>query len=206
MDENGRVDYVGWQKSRASFSNYLEWLVQNVPANEAPKNRQIAHLVNLYNAFTIELILRHYPVAGIQDIQESGSKDPWQIDFIPLKTGAVSLDYVEKSLLLARFTEPRVHFALVCAAVSCAPLRREAYVAERLDDQLDNQARIFLQDETKNRFEGKTARISLLFKWFKDEFTAEGSLVSYLNKYLDTKLEESVTITNLPYDWRLNKQ
>ena len=206
VNKDGLVDYARWQKAPEQLGSYLDWLRTHVPSRSSPQSEQIAYWINLYNAFTIDLILRHYPVLSIRDISSQGAESPWKIAFIELPRGAVSLDYVENELLRKRFSEPRIHFALVCAAMSCPPLRQEAYLPSQLSQQLDEQGRRFLQDSTKNRTQGQEAQISPLFKWFTSDFTKKGTLVGYLNKYLSAPLPAEAKISYMSYDWGLNVQ
>ena len=199
----GLVDYARWQKSREPLQVYLKWLTTHMPDETAPETEQIAYWINLYNASTVYLVLAHYPVKSIQDIEDG---KPWDKAFIELPTGKVSLNEIEHGILRKRFAEPRIHFALVCAAISCPPLRQEAYVGATLYAQLDAQAKRFINDATKQRFSHETAEISTIFNWFETDFTAEGSLLNYLNMYVENKLPEHTKISYLAYDWRLNEQ
>jgi hypothetical protein len=128
-----------------------------------------------------------------------------------LKGGSVSLDDIENGTLRADFREPRIHFALVCASRSCPALRGEAYRAADLDRQLDEQARAFLADPTKNRFDPatNTLHLSSIFKWFRADFeAAAGSLPAYVGGYLSDPRAAApgVRIEFLDYDWSLNDQ
>src|SRR5690606_33661074 len=100
--------------------------------------------------------------------------------------------------------EPRIHFAINCASVSCPKLRNEAYVAEKLDKQLDAQARHFINTKRYNQILPHHIRISRIFLWFISDFTKNGTLINFLNKYSDVKIEENAQIEYLDYDWRLN--
>src|SRR5262249_10247076 len=134
--------------------------------------------------------------------------------FIPmpgLKGGTVSLDDIENGTLRADFREPRIHFALVCASRSCPMLRGEAYRATDLDRELDDQARVFLADSTKHRFDPATDTLYLssIFKWFRADFeAAAGSLPAYVTRYLNDPrvTAPGVRIEFLDYDWSLNDQ
>src|SRR4029434_9265868 len=133
--------------------------------------QRIAFWINAYNAFTLRLILDHYPIASIRRIGWLPGA-AFRERFIPmqgLKGETISLDDIENGTLRSAFREPRIHFALVCAARSCPPLRREAYRGADLDRQLDDQARIFLRDATKNRVDAatRTLYLSSIFKWFR---------------------------------------
>jgi len=132
------IDVVG-SVSESKFSQFTE-------------PQKIAFLINSYNAYTVALITKSYPIASIKSIG-GWFASPWKIEFLALRGKVRSLDNIEHTMLRNEFNEPRIHFALVCAAVSCPALRNEAYVAKRLDSQLDAKADRFLSDPERNRFE-----------------------------------------------------
>ena len=206
VNEKGLVDYARWRREPTQLRAYLNWLRKNVPTKDRPRTERLAYWINLYNAFTIELILRNYPVKSIRDIRTQSAESPWKIDFINLPTAKLSLDNVENDIIRKHFLEPRIHFALVCAAVSCPPLRREAYLSNRLSVQLEDQARRFLQDPTKNRTKNKQLHISELFKWFEEDFKQGGGVLNYISKYVKSPLPVGATISYMTYDWGLNEQ
>ncbi|MBI3637325.1 MAG: DUF547 domain-containing protein [Candidatus Rokubacteria bacterium] len=170
---NGRVDYPGLQHdgqgllaaylsslSGACASDYERW---------TRREERIAFWINAYNVFTIRLVLDHYPVASVRKIGWLPGA-AFRRAFIPmdgLKGGLISLDDIEHGTLGSDFREPRLHFALVCASRSCRALRTEAYRASDLGRQLDDQARTFLRDPTKNRFDAgtRTLYLSSIFNW-----------------------------------------
>lgn len=212
VNDQGLVDYARWKEEPLHLRAYLELLRENMPTEDAPPQQQLAYWINLYNAFTVDLVLQHYPVDSMQNIQVNDSQSPWDIPFINLPTGAITLNHVEHEIIRPQFNEPRIHFALVCAAISCPVLRREAYLEKTLEAQLENQAQVFLQDPTKNLFSGNTAQISEIFDWFAEDFTkgtasqAASTLVEYLNKYLSTPLPPDAAISYITYEWDLNAQ
>ena len=178
-----------------------------------PRNDRIAFWINAYNAFTVRLILDHYPVTSIRKIGWLPLA-AFRERFIPmpgLKGRTISLDEIEDDTLRAQFREPRIHFALVCAARSCPPLRGEAYRGADLDRQLDDQARAFLNDVTKNRIDAKTKTLYLssIFDWFGGDFeAAAGTVPDYIAQYVgghDLRLS-AYRIEYLDYDWALNQR
>ena len=205
VDQKGLVNYQQWKQNPQPLAAYLSWLSTHMPSPRASREEKIAYWINLYNAHTVALVLEHYPIASIKDIEVNGSQTPWDIPFIELPMGTLSLNEVEHNILRKQFKEPRIHFALVCAAMSCPPLRREAYVADRLDEQLDEQARRFLRDPTKNQFSGQSARISSIFKWFAEDFAFLGPLSEYLSRYAGVPISSNSNIDYMTYDWQLNQ-
>ena len=211
VDKSGQVDYQGFQSERSKFNGYLNELMANPPDAESwPKNDQIAYWINAYNAFTIQLILDNYPVSSIKDIgakiQIPFVNTPWDIKFIKINNEEYDLNNIEHNILRKNFDEPRIHFAIVCASYSCPVLRREAYTGLKLEEQLSEQARIFLSDETKNQIKENQVKVSKIFNWFKGDFTKNGTLIDFLNKYAPVQISEKAKISNMPYDWSLNEQ
>jgi hypothetical protein len=161
---------------------------------------KIAYLINVYNFFTIVLIKDNYPLkTGIKDI-----KGPWDKKYISLFGQKVSLNHIEHDILRKKFNEPRIHFALVCASKSCPELLNEAFTGEKLNQQLDNVATIFLTDKKKNYYKDSKLYISKIFSWYGKDFNQKyGSYQNYINKVLG--LNEKYKVVFLKYDWSLNE-
>jgi hypothetical protein len=115
------------------------------------------------------------------------------------------LNNVEHSILRKEFEEPRIHFAIVCASFSCPKLRREAFIAEKLEVQLQEQTVEFINDPAKNSISKNKAEVSKIFSWFKGDFTRNGSLADFINQYAKTKLDKDAKISYMDYDWSLNE-
>lgn len=179
VDARHRVDYAGLKKDGMSeLIRYLAKLVAPWPANLAPAARD-ATLINAYNALTIRWILEHYPVVSIWKTSKPFTKQRHKVN-----GKEMSLDDIETQL--RETVGPRAHSVLVCAALSCPPLRREAYAASRLDEQLDSNTREWLQNKQLNEFspERRRADVSSIFKWYRQDFTKDGNtLAGFLAKY-----------------------
>lgn len=209
---DGRVDYAALQREdRGALDAYLASLSGTCADDYArwTTPEKIAFWLNAYNAFTVKLILDNYPIASIRKIGFLPLA-AFRERFIPmpgLKGGSISLDDIEHDTLRAAFKEPRIHFALVCASVSCPALRAEAYRGADLDAQLDEQARDFLGDPTRNRFDAasQTLFLSAIFDWFHDDFaTAAGSVPAYVAPFMAIRPDPDVKVRFLDYDWQLN--
>jgi hypothetical protein len=225
MLRNGQatqVDYAGLAQDRSRLKQYLASVSAVTPAQfeRWESSSQLAFLPNAYNAFTIELVLTAYPdLASIKDLG-SLLRSPWKKKFIPLLGETRSLDDIEQGLIRgsARYNEPRVHFALNCASIGCPALRPEAFVAERMEAQLESATSAFLSDRTRNRLEAKTLKVSSIFKWYRADFEKSwrggNSLADFFIRYrqpleLDDALVSllkagEIKIDFLDYDWRLN--
>ncbi|WP_017730338.1 DUF547 domain-containing protein [Nafulsella turpanensis] len=210
VDEKGMVDYKGFMQDREQLTNYLRLLEENPPGEKWSEAEKLAYWINAYNAYTIDLVLEHYPLKSIKDIgtviQIPFVNSPWDIEFIEIGGKEYDLNNIEHNIIREEFEEPRIHFALVCAAVSCPKLRREAYTAEKLHAQLREQTKTFLANPERNQIGAKKVKLSKLFDWYKGDFTKEGSLIDFLNQYTPVQIEEDAKIDYLEYDWSLNEQ
>ena len=196
----GKVDYNGFITDENQLDAYLQMLSDQKPEKTWPDNKRLAYWINAYNAFTIALIIDHYPVKSIMDIENA-----WDIKFIQLEDKTYTLNEIEHEIIRKEFEEPRIHFALVCAAVSCPVLLNEAYLAESLDSQLQKQGKKFINDPNRNDIETNKAKISQIFNWFGEDFTKKGTLIDFLNQFSKTKLDPDATIGFMEYNWDLNQ-
>lgn len=211
------VDYGLLKDRRADLEGYLDDIagVSRQTYETWNSGQQMAFLINAYNAFTLKLIVDNYP--GIESIRDLGGllfNSPWKRKFFTLFGRPAHLDYIEHDLLRKDFNEPRIHFAVVCASRSCPPLMADAYIAERLDEQLDAAAHNFLGDPERNRYHAERRRLELspIFNWFQDDFvTAAGSIQAYVAPYVSADPQVRVLLQNkgasisyLDYDWSLN--
>ncbi|GAA4346147.1 DUF547 domain-containing protein [Hymenobacter saemangeumensis] len=211
VNAEGRVNYKGFKAEQEEFNKYLSLLSKNPPAASWSKNEQMAYWINAYNAYTIRLILDHYPLKSIKDIgpkiQVPFVNTPWAKKFFTIGGEEMSLDNIEHGTLRKKYNDPRIHFALVCASISCPRLRNEAYTAEQLDRQLDEQGRDFLSNASKNKVGKDKALLSKYFDWYKGDWEKNGqNVVSWVNKYSPTKIDKNTKIGYLDYNWKLNEQ
>jgi hypothetical protein len=167
------------------------------------REEQMAFLINAYNAFTVEKILTRYP--DIRSIWDFGKifGNPFKDEFFMLLGRKMSLDGIEHGVLRKNYREPRVHFAVNCASVGCPMLREEAYVAARLERQLEEQAVRFLSDRSRNRYRDGRLEVSKIFDWFKEDFEPRQAYFKRYAKALGYPGGD-VPLTFLDYDWSLN--
>jgi uncharacterized membrane protein YdjX (TVP38/TMEM64 family) len=206
----GWVDYRGLSRDSDKLAAYLARLAE-APFDELGRDEKLALLLNAYNAFTLRLILDYYPIDSIRLISEDRR---W--DAVRWKVGPYtwSLNQIEHEQIRPKFREPRVHFALVCAAIGCPPLRGEAYTAERLDEQLEGQARYVHSHRRWFRLTaaGGDVWLTPLYRWYRGDFEqVAGSVLGFASRY--TRALKSVldsgkapAIRWLNYDWSLNSQ
>lgn len=213
------VDYPGFKQDDVALEAYLATLSSTTRKDYDSWNQeqQLAFLINSYNAFTVKLVIDHYPVASIKDIGGLFSS-PWKQAFIPLLGQMLTLDQLEHSLIRAPgvFDDPRIHFAINCASVGCPALRPEAFVAERLHAQLEDSQRRFLSDHSRNRFDAgrQTFQVSKIFDWYGEDFVNQwGSLEEYFDQHTallagrqgQQKSDHRSKIEFLDYNWSLNQ-
>ncbi len=212
---DGVVDYGCMQAHEAQLDRYLALLAALDPARLS-REAQLAVWINAYNAFTVKLILHRYP--GIRSIKEIPRR--WKVRDWTVGGSRYSLDQIENEVLRARFHEPRIHFAINCASRSCPDLASEAYLAARLDAQLDEAARRFLRHPNKGArlvrergLFGTSDRLylSAIFKWFRPDFERGHTLMGFITPYLApatrarlAALGGRVEIAYRKYDWSLN--
>ena len=170
---DGAVDYKGLKADVDGLKSYLDGLaaVPEATFNDWSRPDQLAFLLNVYNAATLQLVIEHYPVTSIKDIGSS-FKSPWRLPWVRLFGRTITLDTLEHRIIRPRFHDPAVHFALVCAAKGCPPLRSEPFVGSRLKEQFTDQARSFLAQSGKNRVDPPrhTVYLSPIFKWYREDF------------------------------------
>ncbi len=203
--ENGQVDYQGLKADSIPLMKYLTLAgrVREAEFNSWVEPQQLAFLINLYNASTLQLIVDHYPVKSIKKIKHR-FKGPWDQPVVPLFGKKITLNELEHEIIRPQYHDPRVHMALVCAAKGCPILRSEAYTAEKLDDQLDDQSRQYLASPAGLVIDRKkgAASISAIFKWYGGDFP---SVEQFVETFSDQSVE-GLKIRYLKYDWFLNER
>ena len=208
---DGVVDYAGLSADERRLDDYLHALARTDP-NSLSRNEEIAFWINAYNAFTLKLILNHSP--GIASIKEIRRSERWKGKLWRVGDRTYSHDGIEHDIL-RKMDEPRIHFALVCAALSCPDLRGEPYAAKQLEAQLDDQVRRFLADERKGMRideEAGEVRLSKIFDWFGGDFESEApSVLDYVLPFAPDEARRwieanrnDLKVEHLPYDWELN--
>ena len=204
----GNVHYAGLKAEEAKLNQYLK-VLEKVNPDSLSRDERFAFYVNVYNAWTIKLILTKYP--DIKSIRELGflNSGPWKKKVVRLQGQMISLDHLEHDILRPGFKDPRVHFAINCASKSCPPLRSEPYRADVLNQQLDDATRSFINNPESYRLEERDLYVSRIFKWFSEDFNEDalGFFLQYANGELKMNLAtqaERINVQYLEYDWSLN--
>ncbi len=202
VSKDGNVNYKELKKEQKDFYGYLHVLnlmYQHESFKTRSKEQKLAFWINAYNAFTVDLILRNYPLKSIKDL-----KNPWKQRHWKLGDKWYNLDEIEHQIL-RKMNEPRIHFAINCASFSCPKLQNKAFTASNLETQLTNATKEFLNDPTKNNLSKNSIKISKLFQWFAKDFKQDGSLIDFLNQYSEIKISDKAKKTFKDYNWNLNE-
>lgn len=223
VNDQGQVNYQALQANRRSLDRFNDSLGAIAPDvyESWSEAEQIAFLLNAYNAFTLETIIDQSPIRSIRRIPGA-----WRVRQFSVAGQSKTLDDIEHQVLRVQFNEPRIHAALVCAAVSCPPLRTEPYEADQLDDQLDDQVQKWLNSPAGlsiNR-EANRVSISMIFDWFGDDWLAsyavadgftgsdrDRAVLNFISGYLSEGDRQYLQqggyeLSYLEYDWSLNRQ
>jgi len=217
---DGGFDYARLKQDPAQLTAYLDALHAVTPEELAgwTDKQRFAFWINTYNAHTIQKVIENYPLKSIRKLDGAfGIKTVFEKEFIPMrahhpdgKNDELALNDIEHKILRAQFKDARVHAAINCASKSCPPLRAEAFVAERLDLQLDEQMRAFVNDPARNHIDParKELELSEIFKWFAEDFEREAKSVrEFLARYAPPEKYEflrGAKLAYLDYDWDLN--
>jgi len=198
VKKDGMVDYKGFQKDRGLLDQYLKMLSSLQPNENWNRDELLAYYINLYNAYTVDLILRNYPVKSIKDI--SGA---WTKEFVKVGNKEISLGTIENSLL-RKMDEPRIHFAINCASISCPKLLDEAYTSKAIEKQLERVTTEFI-NSNENEINPSNPKVSSIFDWYKNDLTEDGTLIDYINNYTEQKINSNAKLTYKNYNWDLNE-
>ncbi len=215
--ENGlnRVAYGSFKADgHQALKRYLTTL-ETTDVTRLDRNEQFAFWANLYNAKTIDVVLDHYPVRSIRDINLGGglfaaiTGGPWKAKIVKVNGQALSLDDIEHVILRGLFKDYRVHFAVNCASVGCPNLSADAFRGEGLDDHLERNGRAFINSPRGVRLQDGRLHLSNIFSWFKSDFgDTDARLIQHIRKYADADLKAGLAhvtaVADYFYDWNLN--
>jgi hypothetical protein len=198
VSSTGMINYSDWKKEAHALNSYLKALEDHPPQPYWTTTDRKAYWINVYNAATLALVLEHYPLQSIQEIDS-----PWEIEVFKLSDRALSLKAIEN--LLLEMGDPRILFTLHRAAVSSPPLSKKPYRSYRLEEQLQAAAINFLNDPTQNQCHKDKSHLSRIFLWFFKDFGGLEQKITLLQKYACTEVDLDTRFSYLPFDWRLNQ-
>jgi hypothetical protein len=216
---NGLVDYKNL-KNDNRLDKYLSQL-SNTDPDKLNGDVKFAFWINAYNAFTLQIVTENYPIESITDLNSGGKiiayllgNTVWDKEFITINNKKYSLNDIEHEIL-RKMNEPRIHFAIVCASISCPELLNEAFEANTLETQLESQTRKFLNDKSRNDFDLKNrqANISEIFNWFDDDFgDSDENVLIFISKHVPENTSQDIKsnikewdISYKEYNWNLNE-
>lgn len=199
------------QSQRAALNGYLDYL-SHMPVSRLNRGEQRAVWINLYNALTVQVVLNHYPLQSIRDIDISPglfANGPWGKKLIMVEGEALSLDDIEHRILRPIWRDARLHYALNCAALGCPNLQDTAFTAANSDTLLTTAARVFINHQRGVRMEGGKLYVASIYEWFKDDFGGnDAGVISHIKLYIAPDrvhlLDDITRITDDDYDWLLN--
>lgn len=201
VSASGKVNYKGFKTEKDKLDEYCKLLEANPPQSDWTTAQRKSYWINAYNAFTVRLVVKHYPVKSIKNVVKAGK--PWNVKVC--KIGEIDdLDGIEHKVL-RKMGDPRIHFGINCASYSCPKLLNKAFTPENVESELEKLAKEFVNDETKNKITASKLELSEIFNWFKDDFTKKGTLIEWLNKYSTVKINSNAKISHMKYNWNLNE-
>lgn len=195
--KNGLVDYAAIKQNPADLNALLKEMA-NAPTQKGDDEK--AFLINAYNLFVIKGIVNHYPVDGPMKIDGFFDKQTFN-----LRGKQVTLNQLEKEMLMKQFPDPRLHFVLVCAAKGCPKLASFAYRGKELESQMESQTRKVINDPDFIRLNGPNALVSKIFDWYAADFGGKEQVIPFIQKYLLKKVKLNPKYSFYEYDWSLNE-
>ena len=211
-DGVNRFDYAAVSADdRAALAAYVDSLATTAVSG-CPRNEQLAYWINLYNALTVQVVLEHYPVDSIRDIDISPgffSDGPWGRALVTVESEDLSLDDIEHRVLRPIWKDPRIHYALNCASIGCPELAREPFTGDNAERMLDERARAFINHPRGVAVSERGLRLSSLYDWYDEDFGGdEAGVLAHIANYAEPPLAEALaaspSVTGYGYDWRLN--
>ncbi|MRG72419.1 DUF547 domain-containing protein [Alphaproteobacteria bacterium HT1-32] len=198
-------------EDRLLLDNYIAGLA-GLPVSRYGRDEQLAYWMNLYNALTVQVVLTHYPVDSIRDIDISPgffSDGPWGKKLVTIEGEQVSLNDIEHRILRPVWRDPRIHYGVNCASIGCPDLRRDAFTAENTDAALTAAARDYVNDSRGVSVEGDSIMVSRIYDWFIADFGGdEAGVIAHLLRYAEPELaailRRKAALDDTRYDWSLN--
>ena len=198
VNNSGVVNYRTFKKDQDKLDAYLKVLEKTIIEKTWSRNKSLAFWINAYNANTIKLILKNYPIKSIMDLNNG---KPWDVKWIKIDQRTLSLNNIENDIIRPNYSEPRIHFAVNCAAKSCPPLLNKAWTEGNLNSNLERQTKSFINNPIYNTITSSNVEVSKIFDWYRKDF---GDLKSYLNKFSSSKIGKNTSVNFKTYDWNLN--
>jgi len=205
ISSEGKVNYAGFLADKKELMQYLTELKELHPELATwNKNKRLAYWINMYNAVTVQLVVDNYPVASITDLK---SGKPWDTELIELSGIAYTLNVIENKIIRPKFNEPRIHFAVNCAAKSCPKIMNKAWTEHNLERALTSQTSAFLENKEQNTLKEDEIIISKIFEWYKADFgSSDEGIIKFINSYSNKNINANAKVSYNEYDWTLNSK
>lgn len=200
VSSDGLVDYQSWQQNQDNLDSYLQLLSVPLPLSNWSQNVQLAYWINIHNAYTIKLVLQHYPINSLTELFDG---KPWSEVWISLGEKEYSLEQIQNETR-HQFNEPRAHFALNHGTNDSAPLLNEAYSPDQLNEQLEFQTKRFINNSSFNNTSDSTAILSPIFARYEADFKPD--ILSFIKDYIIDTTVKNVRMEFLARDATINKQ
>ena len=198
VSATGKVDYKGFKKDIDALNTYVSSLSDNPPTESTSKTERMVYWINAYNAVTVQLIASNYPLSSITKLDAGKT---WDVKRFRNGDKKMSLNDIENTILRP-LNDPRIHFALNCAAKSCPPLLNQAFTTDNLETLLEERTKSFINTASRTTLSKTDIKVSKIFDWYGKDF---GSIINFINKYANTKVLKTANMTYLEYDWSLNE-
>ena len=199
---NGVVNYDSFKKEEYKLGEYLKMLTSTEPKENWSRNKKLAYYINIYNASTVSLILKNYPVKSIKDI-----KNALDIPFIKIGKKTISLNYLENKIIRPVFKDPKIHFAVNCGAASCPKLSNNAFSEKNIDTLLQENLERFLKSSGIGiKQNGDKVELSKIFEWYADDFGGKDNLLKWITINSSLNLSKYSFKSFITYDWSLNNK
>ncbi len=205
ISADGKVNYAGFLSDKKQVEQYLNELKEmHSELTSWNKRKQLAYWINMYNAVTVKLIIDNYPVSSITELK--GGK-PWDTPLIELSGTSYTLNVIENKIIRPKYKEPRIHFAVNCAAKSCPKIMNKAWTEHNLERALTAQTKAFLANKEQNTLQENNLVISKIFDWYKADFGASNQgIIEFINTYSNKEIDLNATVSFNEYDWSLNSK
>ncbi len=202
VTSSGAVNYKLLHNKPAELNAYLKTLAE-ADMSGMSTNAKKALWMNAYNAYTLKVVLDHYPLKSITDIKVDG-KTAWEIPMAKVAGKTYTLNQIEHEILRKEFNDYRIHAGINCASFSCPVLLNQPFTEQNVNDLLEVAFKSFVNDAQRNKISANKLELSSIFDWFKEDFQKDGGVVAVVKKYSETKIAANPTVTYLDYNWSLN--
>lgn len=202
VTDDGMVDYDGVITDVAVFYKYFRYLQDVAPESNWSREEKLAYWLNVYNATAMKMIIDEYPISSINDLE-----NPWKRKVFKSQNVRYSLDDIEHKIL-RKFGDPRIHFLLNCGSVSSPRLWNTAYTSANITEALEERTKEFINDPQRNQINAGIVRVSMLFKWYAEDFASHSiDVIDFINQYANVKITNVNRLADrnfISYDWNLN--